>query len=156
MPVSTPPTELPPPPEQRPGGPTYVAGQQSAPSTIVPHGPDPSLQYAAAARTNSLAIVSLICGIGSFVAHIVPGVGGFTVALIAVVTGYMARNQIRQSGEQGMGMATAGMIIGIVHIGLIVGVVLVLIFLIFVVGVTLFGIAAHGGGASPSPVVSGA
>ena len=88
---------------------------------------------------NTLAIVSLAAGIGSFFAHIVPGVGGFTVALIAVITGYMARKQIRETGEQGMGMATAGMIIGIVHIVLLVLLVIGLIFAIFVFGAVLFG-----------------
>jgi hypothetical protein len=93
----------------------------------------------AGSRTNTLAIVSLVAGIGSFFAHIVPGVGGFTVALIAVITGYMARKQIKETGEQGMGMATAGMIIGIVHIALLVLLVIVLIFAIFVLGIAFFG-----------------
>ncbi len=90
-------------------------------------------------QTNTLAIVSLAAGIGSFFAHIIPGIGGFTVALIAVVTGYMARKQIRQTGEQGMGMATAGMIIGIVHLALLLLLVIGLIFAIFVFGIVLFG-----------------
>ena len=94
-----------------------------------------------AGQTNTLAIVSLAAGVGSFFAHVIPGIGGFTVAVVAIVTGYMARNQIKQTGEQGMGMATAGMIIGIVHIGLIVLGVIGLI-LIFIFGIALFGIAA--------------
>lgn len=98
----------------------------------------------AANRTNSLAIVSLIAGIGSFFAHIVPGVGGFTVALVAIVTGYMARRQIRETGEQGMGLATAGMVIGIIHIALLGLLILFLIFLIFVMGVTFLGLSRSG------------
>ena len=90
-------------------------------------------------QTNTLAVVSLATGIGSFFAHIIPGVGGFTVALIAVVTGFMARKQIRETGEQGMGMATAGMIIGIVHLALLILLVIALIFAIFVFGIVLFG-----------------
>jgi hypothetical protein len=93
-----------------------------------------------AAHTNTLAVVSLVAGIGSFFAHIVPGVGGFTVALIAVVTGFMARRQIKETGEQGMGMATAGMIIGIVHLALLGLLVVALIFAIFVFGAVMFGI----------------
>jgi uncharacterized protein DUF4190 len=94
----------------------------------------------AGTRTNSLAIVSLAAGIGSFVAHLpVPGFGGGTVALIAVVTGYIARNQIRETGEQGMGMATAGMIIGAVHLAILVLLVIVVIFAIFLFGLVLFG-----------------
>jgi Domain of unknown function (DUF4190) len=93
----------------------------------------------AGSRTNTLAVVSLVAGIGSFFAHIVPGVGGFTVALIAVITGYIARRQIRETGEQGMGMATAGMIIGIVHLALLGLLVIALIFAIFVFGAVMFG-----------------
>jgi hypothetical protein len=141
--VSTPPSELPgPPPPQPPtGSPTQIAGQQVAPSTTVPHTPPGPMYTPAANKTNSLAIVSLIAGIGSFFAHIVPGVGGFTVALVAIVTGYMARKQIRETGEQGMGLATAGMVIGIIHLALLGLLILFLIFLIFVMGVTLFGLS---------------
>ena len=97
----------------------------------------------AANKTNTLAIVSLAAGIGSFFAHILPGVGGFTVALVAVITGYMARKQIKETGEQGMGMATAGMIIGIVHLALIALVVIGLLFAILVFGIALFGISTR-------------
>ena len=97
-----------------------------------------------AGQTNSLAIISLVAGVGSFFAHIIPGVGGFTVALVAVITGYMARNQIKQTGEQGMGMATAGMIIGIVHLVLIaLGVIALILIVVFGVGIAFLGIAAR-------------
>lgn len=135
--MSTTPTDLPGPS----GVPTQIAGQQAAPSTTVPLGPSGPIygQAGAGSRTNTLAIVSLVAGIGSFFAHIVPGVGGFTVAVIAVVTGYLARRQIRETGEQGMGMATAGMIIGIVHLAILLLIVIALIFAIFVFGIVLFG-----------------
>ena len=97
-----------------------------------------------AGQTNSLAIISLVAGVGSFFAHIIPGVGGFTVALVAVITGYMARNQIKRTGEQGMGMATAGMIIGIVHLVLIaLGVIALILIVVFGVGIAFLGIAAR-------------
>ena len=141
--MSTPPSELPgpPAPAQPSESPTHIAGQQVTPTTTVPHGPSGPAYTPAANRTNTLAIISLVTGIGSFFAHIVPGVGGFTVALVAIVTGYMARQQIRETGEQGMGMATAGMIIGIVHVVLLGLLVLFLIFFIFVLGATLFGLS---------------
>ena len=94
-----------------------------------------------AGQTNSLAIISLVAGIGSFFAHIIPGVGGFTVALVAVITGYMARNQIKQTGEQGMGLATAGMVIGIVHIALIVAVIVGIFILVFIFGIAMLGLS---------------
>ena len=125
--------------------PTQIAGQQVAPSSSVPFGPaGPTYVPAAGTRTNSLAVVSLVAGIASFIAHIpIPGFGGFTVALIAVITGYTARQQIRQSGEHGMGMATAGMVIGAVHLVLLGLLIIGILFAIFVLGVALFGIAAH-------------
>jgi hypothetical protein len=93
---------------------------------------------AAGTKTNTLAVVSLVAGIGSFFAHVVPGIGGFTVSLIAIITGYMARQQIKQTGEKGMGMATAGIVIGVIHLALIGLLVIVVLFLIFILGVALF------------------
>ena len=126
-------TTPPPPP---PSSPTQIAGQQTAPSSSVPVGPAYTL--ATGAHTNTLAVVSLVAGIGSFFAHVVPGIGGFTVSLIAIITGYMARQQIKQTGERGMGMATAGIVIGVIHLALIGFLVIVVLFLIFVLGVALF------------------
>ena len=92
-------------------------------------------------QTNTLAIISLVAGVGSFFAHVIPGVGGFTVAVVAIVTGYMARNQIKQTGEQGMGLATAGMVIGIVHIALIVPVIVGIFILVFIFGIAMLGLS---------------
>src|SRR5437773_5286770 len=138
-----PPSDVPPPPPAAPQ--TQIVGQQTAPSTAVPHMPGLQPQgVGVAGQTNTLAIVSLAAGVGSFFAHIIPGVGGFTVALVAVVTGYMARNQIKQTGEQGMGMATAGMIIGIVHLVLIaLGVIALILIVVFGIGIAFLGIAAR-------------
>ena len=96
-------------------------------------------------QTNSLAIISLVAGIGSFFAHVIPGIGGFTIAVVAIVTGYMARNQIKQTGEQGMGLATAGMIIGIVHIALILAVVIGIFVLVFIFGIAMLGLSRSSG-----------
>lgn len=89
---------------------------------------------------NAEAIASLVLGIASFVAHVpIPIIGGFVVAAIAVITGYQARQTIRRTGERGMGFATAGMIIGIVHLALLIVVVIVGIFIVFVLGIVMFG-----------------
>jgi uncharacterized protein DUF4190 len=105
------------------------------------------------APTNNLAVVSFVAGIASFFAHVIPVIGGFTVAVIAIITGFVARGQIKRSGEQGMWMANAGIIIGFVHLAIGFFLVLLVLFLIFIAGVALFGISAHGGG-TPSPVTS--
>jgi hypothetical protein len=101
---------------------------------------------APATRTNTLAVISLVAAIGSFFAHVVPGIGGFTVALVAVITGHMAKGQIKKTGEGGMGLANAGLIIGYIHLALLVLGFLLVILFIFVFGIAMFGISSHSGG----------
>jgi uncharacterized protein DUF4190/uncharacterized protein DUF1707 len=62
-------------------------------------------------RTNQMAVASLVCGIGQIFFWFVAGVP-------AIVFGHVARRQIRQTGEAGSGMATAGLIMG--YIGVLV------------------------------------
>jgi hypothetical protein len=57
------------------------------------------------ARTNGLAIASLACGLAQFAF-------GPLATIAAIVLGYMARNQIRRTGEQGAGLALAGLALG--------------------------------------------
>ncbi|MBM9436647.1 DUF1707 and DUF4190 domain-containing protein [Streptomyces bryophytorum] len=56
-------------------------------------------------ETNGQAIGSLVCGICA------PFTGGLS-AIPAVVLGHMARNRIRYTGQQGEGMAVAGLVLG--------------------------------------------
>lgn len=122
---------LPPPPSSGSSS-TRIAGQESAPASVVPQGP----AYAPS-RTgyNSMAVVSLITGALSVFGHIVlPGIGGGSLALIAIVTGWIGRGEIRKSGEQGMWMATLGMILGIVHLAIIALIIIFLIVVVFFLG----------------------
>ena len=77
--------------------------------------PSASLQYA---KTNALAITSLICGIAQLMF-------GPLATIPAVVCGHMARGQIRRTGEQGAGMALAGLILGWIGVGFTVLVILI-------------------------------
>ena len=133
--MGTPPSELPPQPAPDP---TQIAGQQTAPSTPVPAG----VAVAASMQTNTLAVVSLVTAIGSFLAHIIPFVGGFTLSVVAIITGHMARGQIKKTGEQGSGLALAGLIIGYTHLALIA---LIFIFFFGFVVAVLGAIIASGG-----------
>ena len=137
--MSTPPSEL---PRTQPA--TQIAGQQAAPSTTVPMvGPGVALSMAR--PNNTLAVVSLVAGILSFFGHIVPFLGGFTLALIAIVAGHVARNQIKQTGEGGSGFAVAGMVIGYIHIA-ILGLVFVFFFgLVMAILTGMFGAISRGG-----------
>ena len=46
-------------------------------------------------------------------------------SILAIVFGYIARRQIRQTEQKGLGMATAGIVLGWVGIGFIVVAVIV-------------------------------
>jgi DUF1707 SHOCT-like domain/Domain of unknown function (DUF4190) len=55
--------------------------------------------------TNVLAVASLACGVGQ-------PFTGFLSTIPAIVLGHMARREIRRTGEDGAGLATAGLVLG--------------------------------------------
>lgn len=73
-------------------------------------------------RTSGLATAALVCGLGQLVI-------GFPAGIAAIILGHKARRRIRQTGEQGDGLAVAGLIlgylgvVGLVLIGLLLAVV---------------------------------
>ena len=69
-------------------------------------------QYASSPPTNTMAVVSLISGIASW--FFLP----FLAAIVAIVTGHMARNQINQSfgREGGDALALVGLILGYLNL----------------------------------------
>jgi hypothetical protein len=69
-----------------------------------------------AARTSRLAVASIACGLAQFIV-------GPLATIPAIVLGYMARSQIRRTGERGAGLALAGLILG--WAGVILGIALV-------------------------------
>jgi hypothetical protein len=73
---------------------------------------------APATRTNGYAIASLACGLGQFAV-------GPLATVPAIVFGHMAMNRIRRTGEQGAGLAIAGLVLGwgAVILGIIVAVI---------------------------------
>src|SRR5256886_15372422 len=119
-------------------------------SSNPPPGPSPAQlggYSRPGAQTNSLAVISLVTGVGSFLGHIVPFIGGGTLALIAIVTGFMARGQIKQTGEQGRWLANVGIVIGVIHLaGPFPGPPFFL-FLVFVPAIALLGGAPRNGSA---------
>jgi hypothetical protein len=86
----------------------------------------PPLVYAK--KDNTLAIVSLVCGLVAWT--FLPCIS----AIAAIVTGHLAKKEIRDSGgtKGGDGMALAGLILGYVQIGLII---------LFVIGLFTFLVA---------------
>lgn len=77
--------------------------------------------------TNTMALVSLVSSIAGLT--LIPFIG----SIVGVITGHMARKQLATSNEQGAGMATAGLVIGYIGVGLVVliGVFVLVMFIIF-------------------------
>jgi hypothetical protein len=96
------------------------------PPPLPPPPPPPPL--AVYRPYNTWAIVSL-----SFAASTILG-SWFFGGLVAVITGHVARHQIKRTGEQGMWMSTVGIILGAVHVALIALIVIVLVGAVFFLG----------------------
>jgi hypothetical protein len=86
--------------------------------------------------TNQLAVASLACGVGQLMV-------GPLSAIPAIVLGHIAHRQIRQTGEEGAGLATAGLVLGWIGAGLTVLAVVVLI----IIAVAFVSVAHHATGA---------
>jgi hypothetical protein len=98
-----------------------------------------SMVTAAPGQMNNLAIVSFVTALLAPFGHLV-GVGGITLIIISIVTGHMARSQIRKTGEAGAGFALAGLIISYVHV---VVTALVLIFFFGLIVAIFSGLIFH-------------
>jgi Domain of unknown function (DUF1707)/Domain of unknown function (DUF4190) len=90
--------------------------------------------YQPAMPTNSLARASLILGVAEFFSM------GLT-AIPAVICGHLAKGEMRQTGQRGDGMATAGLVLGYMAI-IFWGIVVVLAIL----GAAISVAGAGGGG----------
>jgi len=77
----------------------------------------PGSYPAAGQRTNTMAVASMVCGLGQILFLFVAGIP-------AIVFGHIARRQIRETGEAGDGMALAGLIMG--YIGVLAPLVVII------------------------------
>jgi Domain of unknown function (DUF4190) len=77
-----------------------------------------------AQQTNPLAIASMVCGMAALVLG--------PLAILAIVSGHIARGQVHKTGEGGRGMATAGLILG--YLVLVVGITITVAFLASLAG----------------------
>jgi len=78
--------------------------------------------------TNGLAVASLACGLAQFVFGPLP-------TIPAIVLGHVARHQIKRTGEQGGGMALAGLLLGWAAVAL--GIIAIL-------GLAVFAVSSAG------------
>ncbi len=93
----------------QPTGYPQAAGYPQQAYAPVPYAPAP-YGYAPPPPTNTLAIVSLVCSALGLTTGI--------TAIAGVVCGHIALGQISRSGEQGRGLAIAGIAIGYAVIAL--------------------------------------
>ncbi|WEV26960.1 DUF4190 domain-containing protein [Streptomyces sp. 71268] len=92
-------------------------GQPGQPPTGWPGHPP---YYVVPQRTNGLAVASMVLGILWLY---------WIGSILALIFGYVARNQIRERGEGGGGMATAGLVLGWVGVGTLTAVMFFALFL---------------------------
>ena len=94
--------------------------------------------------TNGLAVASLACGLAQFVFGPLP-------TIPAIVLGHVARHQIKRTGEQGAGIALAGLLLG--WAAVIFGVIVIAGLAVFAVAHTGHAVNVHvgPGGAPPPP-----
>ncbi|HEU4423118.1 MAG TPA: DUF4190 domain-containing protein [Pilimelia sp.] len=122
-----------------------VSGQQASPAGYpgqaspagYPGGYAPAYQSypgygypAASPPTNGMAIASMVVSIVSIVGLCGYGIGGL-LGILGAILGHVARRQIRERGENGDGMALAGVVMGWIAAAL--GILIIAAFVIFVV-----------------------
>lgn len=95
-------------------------GGSPVPTAFGPYGPVPQQ------TTNGMAIASLVCSIAGLATC------GLT-SIVGVILGVIAMQQINQSGQQGRGLALAGIITG----GAVVALGLLYVIVVFGIGVAL-------------------
>ena len=124
---------------QQPTAAPYGAPAQSAPYGGYPVQTTPGAApvygygggYASARRTNGLSIASLVLSIVGLL-WILPFVGSVAGAIM----GHISLNQIKRTGDNGRGMALAGIIVGWAGVGLFVIGMLFFIFVVFAASTT--------------------
>jgi hypothetical protein len=82
----------------------------------------PAYGQPAGAKTNTLAIIALVASLAGFLTGI-----GF---IAGVICGHISLGQIKKTGEQGRGMAIAGLIIG--YVGILLTIILTIVFIAFI------------------------
>ncbi|HEX5690804.1 MAG TPA: DUF4190 domain-containing protein [Roseiflexaceae bacterium] len=98
----------------------YDAPQSYTPQSYTPQPYTPpaysqQVTMPTSAPNSTAAVISLVFGILSWVGLVIIG------AVVAIIAGHMARREIANSGGRigGNGMATAGLILGYVHLAVV-------------------------------------
>jgi hypothetical protein len=106
-----------------PGAPVPPTGPSAPGYSAPPAGPpaygqaESAYGQPATGKTNTLAIVSLVASLVGFATGI-----GF---IAGIICGHISLGQIKKTGEQGRGLALAGLIIG--YIGIVLSIIVVIV-----------------------------
>jgi hypothetical protein len=100
------------------GAPASPAGYPASPAAYPAYGYGGPVAPAGPG-TNGMAIASLVVSLVALAGLICYGVGGF-IGVVGAILGHVAKRQIRERGESGGGMATAGVVMGWIATGLAV------------------------------------
>ena len=95
-----------------------VTDLPAARPAMVPPAAKTTTAVTPVAKVNGLAVASLACGIAQFAF-------GPLATIPAIVLGHVARHQIKHTGEQGAGLALAGLILG--WAAVILGIILIVV-----------------------------
>ena len=107
-------------------------------------------EYTPGPPTNTMAIISLVSGILSW--FVLPFIGG----VVAIVTGHMARSEIKSSrgAQGGEALAIVGLVLGYLHlIGFCVGILVFLLFFGGMIGLSGCAILSGAGSMDGSSIV---
>ncbi|MEV4631400.1 DUF4190 domain-containing protein [Micromonospora sp. NPDC049523] len=92
----------------------------------------PGYGYPATPPQNGMAVASLVVSIVGVLGLCGYGLGGY-LGIVGAILGHVAKRQIRERGESGAGMATAGIIIGWITTAIaVIATVLIIIFAVYV------------------------
>ncbi|MDA1358260.1 DUF4190 domain-containing protein [Glycomyces luteolus] len=112
-------------PNSQPQGPPPYQPPVPPPYAPYPQPPPYGYPYVPPRPTNGMAIAAMICGIVGVCSPI---------GILALIFGNIAKRQIRETGDQGDGMATAGIVLGWIGVAATIFWIAYYIFVFVVVG----------------------
>jgi drug/metabolite transporter (DMT)-like permease len=102
--------------------------QPPPPPPYAPYPPQYGYMYPPPQPTNGMAIAAMVCGIVGVCSPL---------GILGLIFGTIAKRQIRERGEQGDGMATAGIVLGWIGVASIVFWILYFVFIFGILGTAL-------------------
>ncbi|MFK3985437.1 DUF4190 domain-containing protein [Micromonospora sp. NPDC050397] len=114
------------------GAPDPAAYQQYQQAGYPAPAYPPGYGYPATPPQNGMAVASLVVSIVGVLGLCGYGLGGY-LGIVGAILGHVAKRQIRERGESGGGMATAGIIIGWIAAGIaVLATIAIIIFFVYV------------------------